>query len=60
MVVSDAQAEGRACIVCHAPGERGMGVNIFRAGEMQMWACSGACSDTMFEVLGLADGESAR
>jgi hypothetical protein len=60
MVVSEAQAEGRACIVCHSHGERGMMVNVFMAGERQMWACPGNCSDTMFEALGLADEESAK
>lgn len=52
VVVSVDQAEGRACIVCDTPGERGASVNVFMSGGKEMWACFGLCSDVMFEMLG--------
>jgi len=54
MVVSQDAAEGRACIVCNAPGRERMSVNIFMSEGRPMWACPGECSDTMFEALGFA------
>jgi hypothetical protein len=43
MTLTDAQAEGRACIACAKPGDASEGQRVGTVDGTPVWACFGGC-----------------